>query len=227
GRVRRAGADKLWVATVMPGYDDTRTTRPDRFARARDNGNFYRTTWQAALNSGADWVIITSFNEWVEGTQIEPSVTYGNTYLDITRQYAAQFKSGAFVAAPAAVALPHPVATPLPAVQNPSSRVLLKSSQRTTTDTLRVRAAPDSSSQILGRLKAGQVVDILARTWDGRWLQLAYPDARRTGWVSAQFIKPHTGLGRLPVYLDDDNPAWDLCRITQLTPHRDFLPTAC
>ncbi|MGB8646171.1 MAG: hypothetical protein WCF84_13105, partial [Anaerolineae bacterium] len=42
GRVRRAGADKLWVATVMPGYDDTRTTRPDRFARARDNGNFYR-----------------------------------------------------------------------------------------------------------------------------------------------------------------------------------------
>lgn len=64
-RVRGAGADKIWVATVMPGYDDTRTTRPNRFARSRDNGNFYRATWQAALNSNPDWIIICSFNDEV------------------------------------------------------------------------------------------------------------------------------------------------------------------
>ncbi len=92
-RVRRAGADKLWVATVMPGYDDTRTTRADRFARNREDGNFYRSTWNAAIASRPDMVVITSFNEWVEGSQIEPSVTYGNLYLDLTREYAAQFKS--------------------------------------------------------------------------------------------------------------------------------------
>ncbi len=39
-RVRRAGAEKLWVATVMPGYDDTRTSRADKFARTRDDGAF-------------------------------------------------------------------------------------------------------------------------------------------------------------------------------------------
>jgi hypothetical protein len=30
--------------------------------------------WRAALGSGADNVTITSFNEWHEGTQIEPAV---------------------------------------------------------------------------------------------------------------------------------------------------------
>ena len=47
--MRRAGADKLWVATVMPGYDDTRTTRADKFARQREDGNFYRSAWNAAI----------------------------------------------------------------------------------------------------------------------------------------------------------------------------------
>lgn len=65
GRVRGAGTGKLWVATAMPGYDDTRTTRPGRFARGRDSGNFYRETWQAAIRSNPDLVIINSFNEWV------------------------------------------------------------------------------------------------------------------------------------------------------------------
>ena len=60
-RVRRAGADKLWVATVMPGYDDTRTTRADKFARNREDGNFYRSTWNAAMASRPDLVVITSF----------------------------------------------------------------------------------------------------------------------------------------------------------------------
>ncbi len=61
-RVRRAGTDKLWVATVMPGYDDTRTSRADKFARSRDGGNFYRATWNAAIASRPDMVVITSWN---------------------------------------------------------------------------------------------------------------------------------------------------------------------
>lgn len=44
----------------------------------------------AAVNSGAELVSITSFNEWGEGTQIEPARDYGpggpEMYLDLTKR---------------------------------------------------------------------------------------------------------------------------------------------
>jgi hypothetical protein len=107
----RHGTDKLWVATVMPGYNDLKTGRPDAFVREREGGQFYRDTWQAAMDSGADWVVITSWNEWVEGSQIELSVSYGNLYLDLTRELAAQFRAQA-----GASALDTPTPTPLPSL---------------------------------------------------------------------------------------------------------------
>ena len=87
------GSRKLWVATVMPGYNDLYIQgRPGRFAHDRRNGAYYRETWQAAIDSAPDLVVITSFNEWLEGTQIEPSASYGNLYLDLTSELSATFK---------------------------------------------------------------------------------------------------------------------------------------
>jgi hypothetical protein len=80
------GGDRLWIATAMPGYNDLNLNRGDSFARSRDGGAYYRQTWQAARATNPDMIIITSFNEWLEGTQIEPSVSYGNLYLDLTRE---------------------------------------------------------------------------------------------------------------------------------------------
>lgn len=87
------GSPKLWVATVMPGYDDRTTGRPDAFVRDRQDGQYYVSTWNAAMATSPDWIVITSFNEWVEGSQIEPSVTYGDKYLNLTREMSAAFKS--------------------------------------------------------------------------------------------------------------------------------------
>lgn len=222
GRVRRAGADKLWVATVMPGYDDTRTGRAGRYARARDNGNFYRATWQAAIGSNPDLVIIDSFNEWVEGTMIEPSVSYGNLYLDLTRQFAAQFKSGA----PAAAAIS------LPATVTPTAQPTLQPDQRLTTDILRVHEGPGLDYRVLGRLRANQVVQILGRTEDAQWLQIAYPDSGHTGWVSAEFVTPQEGLEEFPVAEVQTQPTPDLAETPipagilaapQSTPQEDEL----
>jgi hypothetical protein len=87
------GVPKLWVATAMPGYNDLRTSRPDAFAVDRQDGNYYIRTFQGAIATNPEWIIITSFNEWVEGSQIEPSVTYGDQYLNLTSQLAGQFRA--------------------------------------------------------------------------------------------------------------------------------------
>jgi hypothetical protein len=80
---------KIWAAGVLPGYDDTRVPgRTGTYIVPRNNGATYRTSWMAAIASNPGWITITTFNEWFEGAMIEPSIHYGNLYLDLTAQYA-------------------------------------------------------------------------------------------------------------------------------------------
>jgi glycoprotein endo-alpha-1,2-mannosidase len=62
----------LCAPSVGPGFDATRATS-ERRRKARDRGLRYDRMWRAAIGSGADVVTITSYNEWSEGTQIEPA----------------------------------------------------------------------------------------------------------------------------------------------------------
>jgi len=96
---QKTGLRKLWWGTLMPGYDDLRSgCQPDLrgplklHKREREDGAFYRATFDAALASVPDGLWINSFNEWVEGTYIEPSQQYGERYLQLTRELAARFK---------------------------------------------------------------------------------------------------------------------------------------
>ena len=87
-------ADKhgvIFAATVLPGYDDTNIRKPG-LVYPRDNGSTYNETWRAALASNPDWILICSWNEWHEGTEIEPSVEYGYLYINLTRHYVKIFK---------------------------------------------------------------------------------------------------------------------------------------
>jgi len=69
---KAASLGGLFVPCVAPGYDDVRV-RPwnGANARGRASGAYYDRSWTAALESGAQRVAVTSFNEWHEGTQIE------------------------------------------------------------------------------------------------------------------------------------------------------------
>jgi hypothetical protein len=62
----------LCLPSVGPGFDARRATGNSR-VKPRRNGATYDSMWRAALAAHADAVTITSFNEWHEGTQIEPA----------------------------------------------------------------------------------------------------------------------------------------------------------
>ncbi|XP_021933061.1 glycoprotein endo-alpha-1,2-mannosidase isoform X2 [Zootermopsis nevadensis] len=76
----------LFVPSVGPGYIDTQI-RPWNMVntRHRRHGKYYEVGWRSALSAQAKLISITSFNEWHEGTQIEPAVqkaTASFTYFD-------------------------------------------------------------------------------------------------------------------------------------------------
>ncbi len=75
--------DRLTVGTVIPGYDDTKI-RNGNSVVPRDGTETYRNYWDIINGVEVDWVFITSWNEWHEGTEIEPSVEHGYDALDET-----------------------------------------------------------------------------------------------------------------------------------------------
>lgn len=65
----------LFIPCPGPGYVDTRI-RPwnAKNTEVRENGRYYERMVMNAINVNPDFIGITSFNEWHEGTQIEPAI---------------------------------------------------------------------------------------------------------------------------------------------------------
>jgi hypothetical protein len=81
--------DAWYVPSVIPGFSARRIRYPAEDNVPRRDGATYREQWKAALEAGVEpaLVTITSFNEWHEGSQIEPAAVgaesgRGYTYLD-------------------------------------------------------------------------------------------------------------------------------------------------
>ncbi len=93
--VKLAGPNHISCVTIMPGYDDRSQTQrpPPHLVLDRHAGSTYSTLWQQAIAAHPNWILITSWNEWHEGTEIEPSKEFGDTALLTTQVYAHQFLS--------------------------------------------------------------------------------------------------------------------------------------
>ena len=100
----------LCAPSVGPGYDGARAGEPPVLKKRRD-GATYDALWKAALAAQPDFVTITSYNEWGEGTQIEPAAprhgylsydgawglsgaSADSAYLMRTAYWAARFHAG-------------------------------------------------------------------------------------------------------------------------------------
>lgn len=102
--IARQCSPLLFIPSIGPGYIDT-NIRPwnGQTTRLRNNGQYYRDRFRDlswTRTSDEHLVSLTSFNEWGEGTQIEPAadtdstkmITYESyhqgplTYIDLTRE---------------------------------------------------------------------------------------------------------------------------------------------
>ena len=195
------GAYKFWVATVMPGYNDVKIRGGGGFARDREGGNYFGQSWQAAIGSSPNWIVINSFNEWPEGSYIEPSAAFGDTFLNLSATYSQQFKAGGGITVQAALPPPLEPAltpTPTPPPTEPTAYV--------NAPLLNLRAAPNTEAEIIGQLPTGAALPISGShpNWPD-WWQVRYNDA--PGWVYAPLVTTGGPMEQVIVLADTDLPA--------------------
>ena len=90
---------KISCVTIIPGYDDTKIRQPGLKAERQD-GKTYQVLWDEAIRADPDWVLITSWNEWHEGSEIEPSWEDGDRYLQLTKPSAERFRASPYSRVP-------------------------------------------------------------------------------------------------------------------------------
>jgi len=83
-RARSAGI--ACAPSVGPGYNASRATSDHR-VRGRRAGETYDGMWRAGIAAQPDRITITSYNEWHEGTQIEPARRRGPTVYGAYESY--------------------------------------------------------------------------------------------------------------------------------------------
>ena len=88
------GRMKFISGEACPGFDSYGTWGwgGGRVIISREGGEVYRQTWDECLKYDAKWIQIITWNDFAEGTTIEPTLDYGYEYLEITSDYTAKIK---------------------------------------------------------------------------------------------------------------------------------------
>lgn len=96
---REWAQETTFIPAVFPSYQDFRghqplAGNPEDFATLFDAAASIASTSAKSINAKSirPIVLVTSFNEWWEGTTIEPTNEYGNSYLEVIRQFKNRLK---------------------------------------------------------------------------------------------------------------------------------------
>lgn len=132
---------KITIGTVIPGYDDTKIREPGQVLDREEDT--YGEYWDMMHEYPLDWVFITSWNEWHEGTEIEPSLEHGFTALLETKRQIDKFKNGASEPLESEARLDTIIE-----MGNPAIHVQLNNTGPTPVYNLRIDVKPDGSEQV-------------------------------------------------------------------------------
>jgi hypothetical protein len=90
-------AGKEVLLPVHPGHDNSHF-RDDPYVMPRRDGQTLRDFLRAATDAGADYIMVTSWNEWPESTVVEPSSSWADPYQYL--KILAEWKGVAFTPPP-------------------------------------------------------------------------------------------------------------------------------
>lgn len=93
---------------------------------------------------------------------------------------------------PTATPVP-PTPTPVPPTPTPVPP------QATTKQQVNVRQGPSTNFAIAGKMPANTSVLIVGKSEDGKWFQVAFPDAAHPAWVPGEFVTVTGTIDQLPV----------------------------
>lgn len=82
------------IGEIGPGYDHSAVPGRAPLVRAREKGRFYEESWLSFLRRPSHFVMIETWNEFHEGTDIAESKEYGRQYIELTQKYARLYKQG-------------------------------------------------------------------------------------------------------------------------------------
>lgn len=179
--INRGGS--LYVATVHPGWDEQRIAaregRPNPTSpRDRAGGQFLANSWNGAIASGTDVVMVVSWNEFIENSHIEPSVNYGSQSLDVLRPLVAAWQAGSPTPAPDQPAPP----------SGPTGQVA------EATANVNVRSGAGTNFNVLGRINPGTAYGVLGQ--EGDWIIIDYNGQR--GYISGAYASISGGAPTAP-----------------------------
>ncbi len=91
--LERLGRIDLWMASVNPGFDDSGVWGWGNGPRLVERRGFseYLRYWEAVRQHKPAVVQVVTWNDFGEGTTIEPAHPYGFDYLDVTEQQVEAF----------------------------------------------------------------------------------------------------------------------------------------
>ncbi|MBZ0304760.1 MAG: SH3 domain-containing protein [Anaerolineae bacterium] len=157
----------LWVATAMPGWDDTGLVDlrgTGSFAVPRRNGDYFRETFTAAIATQPDILMITSYNEWLEGSYLASSRAYGDFYVNLTHELINQHRRS---------------------IVEPPFEPEITDVQGQATTSLKLRSGPGQGYRNIGEVQSGETFPLLSKREN--WILIEVNGQH--GWVNYNFVQ--------------------------------------